>query len=48
MNEQINGLDYITEEEAYQYINNADMNDELVWTGEKLLHRWDNEVMLDG
>jgi hypothetical protein len=44
MDEIIDGVEYITEEQAINIINDSD--GELVYKGDKLLHRWD--VVEDG
>lgn len=43
----IDGIEYITEEEAIDIINSYDNNLNGIWYGEKLANRW-NEVVVDG
>ena len=41
MDEQIDGVTYISEPEAMVIVNTADINNPNVFVGNKLLHRWD-------
>lgn len=43
INETIAGIEYITEEAALTIINAVDLTDPLIFTGDKLLHKWDRE-----
>lgn len=42
------GVETITEQEALNYVNNADENNPNIFKGDKLIHRWDSEVVTDG
>jgi hypothetical protein len=40
IDQQIRGIDYITEEEAMEFVNSADLDNPDIWAGEKLANRY--------
>jgi hypothetical protein len=39
IDQKIKGIDYITEEEAMEFVNSADLDNPDIWAGDKLANR---------